>query len=355
MARLSGPFIPAIEETREARRLRLVGAADEVMLRRTITVLHVGDTPEDTFLIGRLVGELPSFSVTFVAAGTREAALSALSRQPCDVVLCEFWMAGQTTMALIDEIKAVADVPVILTSALDNDDIELIGRRAGADGLLTKSDLAATTLDRVFSTLLARRPASRPDAALMLRALMSNLYSAGLALRPKRGGNQPVNMDVRRAALVRSIADLDAASRFGAGVQRFDSIPFFVDAVKKQGLRAGAAGAVHFLAPSLPLPIETSPTLYADLVEGFLAEAGDAAAAGGVATVSLRAASGRLVATVRPAGGRAAAGDAEARAAAVERRLLVDGLARACGGVVTFSAENGHVLDMPLRLCGQPS
>ncbi|PIO97865.1 response regulator [Pleomorphomonas carboxyditropha] len=349
MARLSGPFIPAIEDT-AARRLRVVGAADAAMARPTITVLHVGDTPEDTFLIGRLVGALPSFSATFIAAGTREAALSALSRQPCDVVLCEFWMAGRTTMALIDEIKAVADVPVILISALDNDDIELIGRRAGTDGLLTKSDLAVAPLDRVFSTLLQRRPAPRHDAASMLRALMANLYAAGLALRPERDGEPAADRKAGRAALVRSIADLEAASRFGASVQRFDAIPFFVDAVKKQNLRAEARGAVNFLAPSLPLPIETSPTLYADLVEGFLAEAGDAAAAGGVATVSLRAASGRLVATVRPLGGETIAGDGEARAAAAERRLLIEGLARACGGTLAFSADDGHVLAVPLRL-----
>lgn len=352
MARLSGPFIPAIEDA-AARRLRLVDASDTGAARRVITVLHIGDTPEDTFLIGRLVGALPSFAATFVAAGTREAALSALSRQPCDVVLCEFWMAGRTTMALIDEIKAVADVPVILTSALDNDDIELIGRRAGADGLLTKSDLAVATLDRVFSTLLPRRAAPRRDAASMLRALMANLYAAGLALRPERGDDQQTDQAVRRAALARSIADLEAASRFGAGVQRFDAIPFFVDAVKKQNLRAETGGAVNFLIPSLPLPIETSPTLYADLVEGFLAEAGDAVAAGGRATVSLKAVAGRLIATVRLLGGEAVATDAETRAAAAERRLLIEGLARACGGTIAFSAKGGHVLDVPLRLSRQ--
>lgn len=353
MAQLSGPFIPAIEDA-SARRLRVVGASGAGVARRTITVLHVGDTPEDTFLIGRLVAALPSFSSTFVAAGTREAALSALSRHGCDVVLCEFWMAGQTTMALIDEIKAAADVPVILVSALDNDDIELIGRRAGADGLLTKSDLAVATLDRVFSTLLPRRPAQRRDAASMLRALMSDLYAAGLALRPDRDGNQPADQAARRASLARSIADLEAASRFGAGVQRFDAIPFFIDAVKKQDLRAEAGGAVRFLTPSLPLPIETSPTLYADLVEGFLAEAGDAAANGGIATVSLRAMSGRLVATVRTLGRKKVAGGAEARAAAAERRLLIEGLAQACGGTVAFSAKDGHVLDVPLRLSRRP-
>ena len=353
MAQLSGPFIPAIEDT-SARRLRVVGASDAAVARRTITVLHVGDTPEDTFLIGRLVAALPSFSATFVAAGTHEAALSALSRARCDVVLCEFWMAGQTTMALIDDIKAAADVPVILVSALDNDDIELIGRRAGADGLLTKSDLAVATLDRVFSTLLPRRPAPRRDAASMLRALMSDLYAAGLALRPDGGGERPAEQAARRAALSRSIADLEAASRFGAGVQRFDAIPFFVDAVKKQDLRAETGGAVRFLTPLLPLPIETSPTLYADLVEGFLAEAGEAAANGGVAMVSLKAAAGRLVATVYVSGGQTVAGGAEIRAAAAERRLLIEGLARACGGTVAFSAKEGHILDVPLRLSRRP-
>ena len=54
MARLSGPFIPAIEDA-AARRLRLVDASDTGVERRAITVLHIGDAPEDTFLIGRLV------------------------------------------------------------------------------------------------------------------------------------------------------------------------------------------------------------------------------------------------------------------------------------------------------------
>lgn len=345
MARLSGPFIPAIESRSAARRLRIVGATGADLERRTITVLHVGDRPEDTFLIGRLVGALPGFAAALVAAGTREAALSALSRQRFDIVLCDFWMAGHTTLSLIDEIKTMADVPVILTSALDNDDIELIGRRAGADGLLTKSDLAVSTLDRVFSTLLAHRPAPRRDAASMLRALMQSLHAAGLALRSEAGDE---HREFRRRSLVRSIADLDAVSRIGAGVQLVDAIPFFVDAVRKQDGRATAD--IRFLAPSLPLPIETSPTLFADLVEGFLAEAGDAAAAGGEAAVSLKAAAGRLVATIRAADGETTAGDAEARAAAEARRRLVESLALACGGRVAFAVAAGHVLDLPLRL-----
>ena len=129
---------------------------------------------------------------------------------------------------------------------------------------------------------------------------------------------------------------------------RLAAFDAYVDAVRKQDGRATAD--IRFLAPSLPLPIETSPTLFADLVEGFLAEAGDAAAAGGEATVSLKAASGRLVATIRAADGEMIAGDAEARAAAEARRRLVESLALACGGRVAFAAAAGHVLDLPLRL-----
>jgi len=157
MARLSGPFIPATDGAPEERRLRLVGVADSPATRRSITVLHVGDTPEDTFLLSQLVRALPSFAATFVAAGTREAALSALARHSCDIVLCEFLMDGRTTMGLINEIKAVTEAPVILTSSLDNDDIELIGRRAGADGLFSKSgscggDARSGVFDRVAAS-----------------------------------------------------------------------------------------------------------------------------------------------------------------------------------------------------------
>lgn len=347
MARLSGPFIPATDGASEERRLRLVGAAGDAVVRRSITVLHVGDMPEDTFLLSQLVRALPSFAATFVAAGTREAALSALARHACDVVLCDFWMAGRTTMALINEIKAEAGVPVILTSALDSDDVELIGRRAGADGLLSKGDLAVATLERVFSTVLPRRPTPRRDAAAALRALMSSLSAIGMTLRP--GAGRPDERTARRA-LVRSIVDLDEASRRGAGVQRFDAVPSFAAAVRRQQLRARPEGDIGFVEPALPIVIETSPTLYADLIDGFFAEAGDTAAAGDHARVEVATGSGQLIVRIRAAGGgRPVDADAETTAVIGERRLLVESLARACGGGVSFD-DDGHRLAVPLRL-----
>jgi CheY-like chemotaxis protein len=351
MARLSGPIIPAVDGASEERRIRLVDAAGGVSARRSITVLHVGDMPEDTFLLSQLVRALPSFAATFVAAGTREAALSALTRHACDVVLCEFWMDGRTTMALINEIKAAAHVPVILTSSLDNDDIELIGRRAGADGLLSKADLAVATLDRVFSTVLPRRAAPRRDAATALRGLMASLSAIGMTLRA--GDKEAGKSDERQTkrALIRSIVDLDEASREGAGVQRFDAVPSFADAVRKQRLRAMAGGDISFVEPALPISIETSPTLYADLIDGFFAEAGDAAAAGSEAHVEMTADAGRLIVHIhtndpseRPVA------DSESTAVVGERRLLVESLSRACGGDVTFSDLLGHRLSVPLRL-----
>lgn len=348
MARLSGPLIPATDGASEERRFRLVGAAGGAVARRSITVLHVGDMPEDTFLLSQLVRALPSFAAAFVAAGTREAALSALTRHACDVVLCDFWMAGRTTMALVNEIKAAAGVPVILTSSLDSDDVELIGRRAGADGLLSKGDLAVATLDRVFSTVLPRRPAPRRDAAAALRALMSSLSAIGMTLRP--GAGRPDERTARRA-LVRSIVDLDEASRRGAGVQRFDAVPSFAAAVRKQRLRAASDGDIAFVEPALPIVIETSPTLYADLVDGFFAEAGDAAAAGDRAHVEIATGGGRLIVDVHAEGaGRTGGADAETAAVIGERRLLIESLACACGGGVCFDDAAGHRLALPLRL-----
>ena len=62
---------------------------------------------------------------------------------------------------------------------------------------------------------------------------MQSLHAAGLALRSEAGDERDEHREFRRRALVRSIADLDAASRTGAGVQLIDAIPFFVDGQTK--------------------------------------------------------------------------------------------------------------------------
>lgn len=347
MARLSGPFIPATDGTSEARRLRLVGAPGVDGSPRAITVLHVGDTPDDTFLIGQLVRLLPSFTTTFVAAGTREAALSALRRHPCDIVLCDLLMGGRTTVPLIDEIKTLTGLPVVLTSPLDGDDVELIGRRAGADGLLAKADLAVPTLDRVFRTVLPPASAAKSVAAT-LKALIADLYAVGLTLRPERPRDDADDLAARRR-IERDLYDLDQASRDGAGVERFDAVPSFADAARRLRQRAANGGRLDFVEPRLPILIETAPTLLSDLVDGFLAEAGETLSSGGHVTLSLSVERGRLTARLLSSRRAAARADAAQRAVTAERRHLVERLALAASGAVGFGSRE-HRLMVPLRL-----
>jgi CheY-like chemotaxis protein len=364
---------------RAQHRLHLVGRDGAVADRRPIGVLFVEDDDEDVFLLRRHLGALPSFAVDFTHAPSVDEARSLLIRQRFDVILCDFWLGSETTVPLIDELRLAGKAsPVVLVSSLENDDIELIGRRAGAAGFVPKADLSAAALDRIFNTLLPQEtmdiPAGpEPSAATWLKVLMRSLDQARATVgRAGREGEslpsggmlgQTAASEAIRRDIVATLFRLEQATRGGApALARFDAVPLLVDAVD----RIAAAGApVDFVAPAMPIIVEASPTLFGDLVQGFLSEAADVASDGSAVAVAPSVRGGNLVLEI--AGPTAPStrrdpppdGDEAARAAAAAetRRFLVETLARAAGGAVDFAAPGTTPcpgtparLEVPLRV-----
>jgi CheY-like chemotaxis protein len=362
---------------RVAQRLRLVDADGAVAPRRAVSVLYVEDDREDVYLLRRQLKALPSFDVQFSHAATVADARAMTAARRFDVVLCDFWLGHETTIAFIDDLKIAADPsPVVLVSSLDNEDIELIGRRAGAAGFVAKADLSAAAIDRIFATLLpdevaVDHPSTEEQpaggAAGWLRALIRGLDAFQAAGAGRRGNARPSAFetvmddimpaaDDLRADLRRTLAGIERSAAAGMpAVSRFDAVPHLADAVARAELQRG--DDICFVQPAVPLMIEACPALFPDLLQGFFAEASDALGAPLAIEPSIQ--HGRLVVEIvagpPPCGdrrGRALRG--HARAAVDARRLVVETLAVTLGGrfvVPDVPAGGGTLarLEIPLR------
>lgn len=360
-------------------RLQIVEHGSGVPQRRPITVLYVEDDADDVFLLGRHLDDLRSFEVEFAHAESLALARSMIARHRFDVVLCDFWLGSETTIPLIDELKsAVVPCPVVLVSSLENEDIELIGRRAGAAGFVAKADLSPAALDRVFSTLLPPEDGEAPSdqagsgVARWLKALLRSLdrvhAASTLAMAQDdaaRGVHELMadivsNSSEIRADVIDKLAGLERATRQGSGSRRFDALPYLADAVRIVEMRAAAGATVDFTMPSMPVTIETSPALFGDLVQGFFAEASEEIARGRSLSIVPFVVDGRLeieILALKPIRDEDLPSpededEARAVAAAAARRFLVETLARACGGEASFEGRSGPVIGrlvLPLR------
>ncbi|MBH0238548.1 response regulator [Methylobrevis albus] len=370
------------------RRLVAVEAGVAPPPRRKIAVLCVEDDPEDVFLLRRFLADMPFHAAEVVFAATVDEARHRLSEGRFDVCLCDFWLGRETTIPLIDELRlSLSGCPVVLMSTLENDDIELIGRRSGSCGFIGKGELSAAALDRILSTILpdtARAATATGEEGVgpWLRALLRSLdrmhAASTLALvAPVRPSDRLVSQilldietdsaELRRDIIGRLLA-VEKAARARAEHVVFDVVPQLgaaVDAVLAQ-IGPDGAGKLGFLLPRLPIGVQGNPALFADLLQGFLTEVVDSVGRGFDVALEPAIRNESFVLTVRvvalPTG--AAFGDRDASAGADPhhearleavvgvRRLIVETLAGACGGFAEFGEAGGMPfarMTVPLR------
>ncbi|ODN69817.1 response regulator [Methylobrevis pamukkalensis] len=276
------------------RRLVAVGPDAELPARRRIRVLCVEDDPEDVFLLDRYLKGLALHEAEVVFAASLGEAREHIQAARFDVCLCDFWLGCETTMPLIDEIRlSLGGCPIVLMSSLDNEDIELIGRRSGTCGFIGKADLSSASLDRILATILPRRAAvvsdeSEDEVQTWLRALLASLdkihAASSLALVDPGGGLDHLaeqllgdieadSSEIRQDIVAKLLA-FEKAARSRARHALFDVVPGIVDVVDQltPRLDGRSRGEMHFLVPRMPIRVEGAPELFADLLQGFLAE-----------------------------------------------------------------------------------
>lgn len=120
-------------------------------------ILIVEDEPQLRGLL-RLYLERAGYAVT--DAGDGDTALGSFRAEPADLVILDLMLPGLQGEAVLEALRAEADVPILITSAKRSDAERIAGLRLGADDYLAKPFNPHELTARVAAILRRTRPAT---------------------------------------------------------------------------------------------------------------------------------------------------------------------------------------------------
>lgn len=144
-------------------------------------VLALDDDPE---LRALLLEFLPSHEFRATAVATGAEALTALAREPIDVVLLDLRLPGEDGLAIARQVRETTNVPIIILSGRTDEADRVMGLELAADDYITKPFSPRELVARIRAVL---RRAQRPVAAA--REELPRAYRFGgweLNLRSRR-------------------------------------------------------------------------------------------------------------------------------------------------------------------------
>ena len=195
-----------------------LASAGALVARAEFSVLVVDDDPDMSAFLARLLGA-EGMSARTVADG--EAALASIAAAPPDLILLDIMLPGVDGFTICERLKgdaATAMIPIVLITALEDQESRLRGIRAGGDDFLSKpvkrEELLArvNTLRRLHDTrreLEARRLSAEVEKKDALHKAFTRYISPRIAER--------------------IIADLGASAPFRQAAQRVDVVALFAD------------------------------------------------------------------------------------------------------------------------------
>jgi class 3 adenylate cyclase len=188
-------------------------------------VLVVDDDPDMAAFLARL---LTREGMAAETAGDAEAAIARISLQPPDTILLDVMLPGADGFTLCERLKsapASAMIPIVLVTALEDQESRVRGIRAGADDFLSKpvrrEELIARvkTLQRLHETrreLEARRLAAEIQHKETLRKAFARYVSPRLAetiIADLAEDGTPFQREPQRVSVVALFADLRGFTR----------------------------------------------------------------------------------------------------------------------------------------------
>ena len=237
-------------------------------------VLIVDDDPDMAGLLGRM---LVQQGMRAQVADNGARALEMIAAAPPDLVLLDVQMPGPDGFdicRLLKSQEATALLPVVLVTALEDQDSRVRGIEAGADDFLSKpvrrEELIARvkTLRRLHETrkeLEGRRLAAEVQRKEDIRKAFARYISPRLAervLRESRGSEEVFRNLSTRTAVVALFADLRGFTRLSETVPVSSIVPmlneFFTEltaaAYENEGTVFSMAGDSMLVGFNVPVP-----------------------------------------------------------------------------------------------------
>ncbi len=135
----------------------------EFVRRQTVDILVVDDSDVDRALVGGLLSGNPDYRLAYASSG-REALTQMRNSLP-DLVISDLVMPELNGLQLVDQVRQTYPlVPVILLTALGNEDIAIAALEKGAASYVPKSRQAECledTVGRVAARVYAHRTSQR--------------------------------------------------------------------------------------------------------------------------------------------------------------------------------------------------
>jgi class 3 adenylate cyclase len=242
-------------------------------------VLVVDDDPDMSAYLAQLLSRI-GMQIEIANSGTE--ALDKVRAAHPDLILCDVMMPGPSGFEVCQKLKSdekTALIPIVLVTALEDQQSRVRGIEAGADDFLSKpvkrEELIARakTLRRLHETrkeLEARRLAAEIQEKEAIRKTFSRYLSPQLAervLAQSPGGEDLFRNLSERAAVVALFADLRGFTRLSESVPVSSIVPmlneFFIEltaaAYEHEGTVFSMAGDSMLVGFNVPVP-QSRPT-----------------------------------------------------------------------------------------------
>lgn len=242
-------------------------------------VLVVDDDPDMSAYLAQMLGRI-GMQAEIANNGTE--ALEMVRRAHPDLILCDVMMPGPSGFEVCQQLKSdekTALIPIVLVTALEDQQSRVRGIEAGADDFISKpvkrEELIARakTLRRLHETrkeLEARRLAAEIQEKEAIRKTFSRYLSPQLADRvlAKGPGSEDIFRNLsERAAVVALFADLRGFTRLSEAVPASDIVPmlneFFSELTaathEHEGTVFSMAGDSMLVGFNVPVP-QSRPT-----------------------------------------------------------------------------------------------
>jgi CheY-like chemotaxis protein len=143
------------------------------MDKKKISILYIEDNSADVVLLRELLSEEQNLEFVLEDVDTLSAGLERLEAGGIDLVLLDLSLPdsqGSTTFFIVRE--AVKNIPIILMTGLQDEDVALQLVQKGAQDYLLKGDINGTLLVRSF-----RYAIEREKLSALLRDALEQIYT----------------------------------------------------------------------------------------------------------------------------------------------------------------------------------
>jgi DNA-binding response OmpR family regulator len=127
-----------------------------------LRLLLVEDNPRDARLLDLALGETDGIAYRLEVAPNLAEGVRRLLEGGIHLVLLDLGLPdSQGLDTLVRLVQAVADVPIVVLTGLDDEQMERAARRRGAMGYLVKGRVTQEALVHLMQDAVARRDAAR--------------------------------------------------------------------------------------------------------------------------------------------------------------------------------------------------